>query len=233
MASQSAAGLLEVWESGADRHAVDQALLLLAAGFPHASPAELASLSLGDRNRRLLSLRESLFGGDLAGIASCPGCGDRVEFALDLATLQSDAPTARPMQVEVDGTEHRVRPLDSLDLAAVVGCEDVETARWRLAARALLSGPDELTEEVVDRVAECLERGDMASEFLLGVACPACGHAWHVDLDIGAFVWTEVAGEAARLLQEVAGLARAYAWREADILAMSASRRRFYLDAAS
>ena len=41
-----------------------------------------------------------------------------------------------------------------------------------------------------------------------------------------------IAGRALRLLGHVHALARAYGWREADILAMSPARRQVYLDLA-
>src|SRR5262249_55645931 len=61
---------------------------------------------------------------------------------------------------------------------------------------------------------------------------PACGHGWQADLDVGAFVLAEVDAHAARLLGEVHGLAHAYGWSEADILALSTARRRRYLELA-
>jgi hypothetical protein len=51
--------------------------------------------------------------------------------------------------------------------------------------------------------------------------------------DIGAFLWEEIAAQARRLLREVHTLARAYGWREADILVMSAARRQAYLEMVS
>ena len=51
--------------------------------------------------------------------------------------------------------------------------------------------------------------------------------------DIGAFLWSEIEACASRLLAEVDALARAYGWRERDILAMSGIRRAAYLDMVS
>jgi hypothetical protein len=48
--------------------------------------------------------------------------------------------------------------------------------------------------------------------------------------DIISFFWTELDSLARRLLQDVHVLAKAYSWREADILSMSATRRQFYLE---
>ena len=48
-------------------------------------------------------------------------------------------------------------------------------------------------------------------------------------LDVGEFLWAEVRQAAMRLLEDVHALAWAYGWREADLLAMPAQRRAFYL----
>ena len=45
-----------------------------------------------------------------------------------------------------------------------------------------------------------------------------------------SYLWHEVDAWALRLLRDVHRLARAYSWREADILALSPSRRQCYLD---
>jgi hypothetical protein len=154
-----------------------------------------------------------------------------VELTVGLAGLDLSASAPQPMTVAIDGRSHQIRPLDSRDLAAILDCGDVEIARRRLAELALQDWDGPLPASAVDRVAECLERADAANEILLDVACPACAYSWQVDLDVPAFVWSELEGEATRLLHEVASLARAYAWREADILAMPSGRRRFYLEA--
>jgi hypothetical protein len=71
---------------------------------------------------------------------------------------------------------------------------------------------------------------DPQAELLLDLTCPACAHRWEAPFDIVPFFWTEIATEAKRLLREVHTLARSYGWREADVLAMSATRRRSYLE---
>ncbi len=59
--------------------------------------------------------------------------------------------------------------------------------------------------------------------------CPSCGASWPASVDITEFVWGEVDRFARRLLYDVHTLATAYGWREADVLAVSPTRRRFYL----
>ena len=58
----SAAKLLQVWERGQLQAPVEKALTLLAAAYPDATRESLATLSIGERDSGLLSLREQLFG---------------------------------------------------------------------------------------------------------------------------------------------------------------------------
>jgi hypothetical protein len=64
---------------------------------------------------------------------------------------------------------------------------------------------------------------------LLSSACPHCGRAWSAFLDVASFVWREVETWAQRTLQEIHLLARAYGWREIDILTLTPTRRQAYL----
>jgi hypothetical protein len=70
---------------------------------------------------------------------------------------------------------------------------------------------------------------DIQADSRIEIHCPACGAQSSAEFDIAAFFWQEITAQARRLLREVHALARAYGWREADILAMSARRRQAYL----
>ena len=71
---------------------------------------------------------------------------------------------------------------------------------------------------------------DPQANVQMNLSCVRCGKHWQAVFDIESFLWSEINRWAERLLLEVHQLARAYGWREADILAMSPHRRRFYLD---
>jgi hypothetical protein len=77
-----------------------------------------------------------------------------------------------------------------------------------------------------------MAEADPQADVQLNLSCPQCAAAWSAPFDIEAFLWTEIAAWAGRTLQEVHGLARAYGWREQDILSLSATRRRIYLEMA-
>jgi len=81
----------------------------------------------------------------------------------------------------------------------------------------------------VDALSAELARRQPWADVEIALSCPGCSTAWEAPLDIGSFVWDEIAAEARRVVHEVDRLARAYGWREADILAMTPARRRTYL----
>ncbi len=237
MAALSAHALLDIWSYGRGLHPIDQALALLAAAEPNTPSTEHAALSLGERNARLIALREAIFGPRLAALATCPHCGERLEFTLSTTDLRDQAGSLSAnadCEIEIEGRRLRVRPLTSVDLASIAGCDDAELSRSILAARALRDEPESsgLSPEALDALGECLARCDPLAEALLDMVCSGCGYAWQLDFDIASFLWTELAAEARRLLQEVDVLARRYGWREADILALGAARRRLYLEIA-
>ena len=74
---------------------------------------------------------------------------------------------------------------------------------------------------------------DPLAEVRLELNCPQCQRHWPVTLDIASFFWNEIVSRAKRLLHDVHVLARAYAWREEDILKMSERRRQYYLNMVS
>jgi hypothetical protein len=90
----------------------------------------------------------------------------------------------------------------------------------------LPSLPDEVSEAVVAEIARHDPQGDIRFDLV----CPDCSHRWEAIFDIVTFAWNEIGAWAGRLLRQVHTLARAYGWREAEILALSPFRRRLYLE---
>jgi hypothetical protein len=88
-----AAELLEAWGQSAALGPLGREDALLRLAFPEEDPEALSS---GERTRRLLELRELLFGRDFEGTAACPECGEAVEYALDAAQLPSGDEPAEP-----------------------------------------------------------------------------------------------------------------------------------------
>lgn len=240
----SAYDLLRVWEVGEDQHPLDRALTLLAAAFPERTLDELAALSIGQRDARLLTLRERISGPSLNGFAECPRCAEHLEFDVAVADLRvADDPDMEEdaWELVTGGLALRFRLPNSGDLAAVSGCEDPSAARSLLVQRCVLEASrdrvpvaaGELPDDVIVGLAQRMSECDPQAEVLLDLRCPACDHHWQALLDIVAFFWAELAARAKRLLRDVHTLARAYGWSEADVLNMGARRRQRYLEMAT
>ena len=70
----SAMTMLDVWERARTQTQSRRALALLYAACPDSSYEELAALPVGERDMRLLALREWAFGIQMRGLAGCPQC---------------------------------------------------------------------------------------------------------------------------------------------------------------
>jgi hypothetical protein len=244
MRALSGAAWLEIWERGQGQHTVDRALTILAVAFPERSLAELATLSVGARDALLLDVYEHAFGAQLEALGDCPSCEEKLELPFRVRDIRAlpPAPLAPAYQMQVDGYELRFRLPNSIDLATVVqqaGSQpDVGAARALLLQRCLLAAYYEgqavavhdLPAAVGVALAARMEACDPQAEVRLQVVCPACGHTWQALFDIVPFLWAKILAQARALLRDVHTLARAYGWREADILSMSTVRRQYYLD---
>lgn len=239
MRALSALELLEIWERGRTLAPVRRALELLAAACPETPPDALAAVSIGQRDTRLLELRERLFGPRVTGLVACSRCGGNVELTFDIHDVlagSAEEPEAEAC-LSVEGYELRFRLPNSEDLAAAVEKQDLVGARELMLQRCFLSircdgrsaAYDELPPAVLEAVSERLAEADPLADIELVVSCPCCEHNWRSGFDIVSFLWTEIDAWAKRVLHEVHTLARAYGWRERDILALSALRRQLYL----
>jgi hypothetical protein len=239
MRALTAPEMLEVWERGLAESPLRRALLLLSASA--GEPMEVvARMSAGRRDAHLLSLREWAFGPQLAAVAGCPRCGERLEmeFSVSDVRVEAEAKPSESWPLEVAGYELRCRAPNSLDLLAVAGSRDMAEARKQLLERCLSDIardgapvaveqlPDEVTAVAVGRISQA----DPQADVRLALSCPQCGHHWQSGFDIGSFFWGEIHVWAQRILREVHTLASAYGWREVDILTMSPWRRQFYLN---
>lgn len=239
----SAADVVTIWERGQDQDDVGRALTILEFTEPEQTRRDLAALPIGRRDILLLEVHNLTFGAVLDAVVDCPTCGEPLECALDGAevyhTLAVDpAEQGGESPVTIDGFTVTVRLPNSTDLRAVRHCPSLDAARALLFERCIVSAtreeeaiePRALPDPVVRAVALAVAERDQAATIDLDLTCPACSHGWQAPLDLASFLWTKLAVAVRRLFLEVDALARAYGWRETDILAMSASRRQCYLE---
>jgi hypothetical protein len=241
--------LLTVWEQGRLLSPLRQALLLLQAACPEESFEQLAELTVGKRDARLLTLREGVFGPELVSCVNCPGCADSLELVLnsgDIRVVSGECPdgglgdrtdNSAVFTLSQTGYEVTIRLPNSLDLVSLEGGGMGASPRHlleRCVLTASQAGVDipagQLPDDVLDAAAEWMAQADPQADVQVELNCPSCGHRWQVVLDIVSYFWSEIETWAIRVLREVHLLASAYGWREADILSMSSLRRQIYLE---
>ncbi|HXJ01481.1 MAG TPA: hypothetical protein VNH44_09665 [Micropepsaceae bacterium] len=222
--------ILLLWERGIglNRWARDEALLA-ALGPP---PARL-----GQRNAALLSLRSTLFDRAWPLVTRCPECGTDCEFEADSAALADKVgmlETAEETIVELGGEQIVLRAPTADDLRRISTQED-----QAVAARSLLAlcvspprAADSFDDHALTELGAHLENLDPGAMVSFTLSCPACLHVWSSDIDVGEALWAELQRAAEQTFVEIDALARAYGWRETDVLGMSAVRRAAYLQLA-
>lgn len=241
MQALSAANILKIWERGSGLRPFERALLVLDYGSPEHGRESSLDLSLGARDRLLFEIYRLSFGDTLDAYTECPSCQERLEFSLSCSEiLQNDEAQEIPehSSVNIDGLEFTLRPPNSRDAAAAAASDSVTAAKTLLLNRC--ANPARLADCAVDalpaatqtKIITAIAALDPQAELLMDLVCPACHGAWQGVFEVSDFVWAEIRTRAKRLLQQIDALARVYGWREADILALSETRRNLYVQMA-
>jgi hypothetical protein len=206
------------------------------------------SLTVGDREALLLQLRRATWGDRLQCVLTCPspGCGQKLDVDLKVSELL--LPAYGEARERYDATLGRADVSSAVrfrlpngwdqEAAAVLALSsDVGAAVDRLLERcveSVVSGdgspveefPPSLVEPLSARMAEL----DAQAELILDVTCTECGHAFPAAFDAAGFLFQELQGGLRRLYHEVHLLAFHYHWSPSDILALSAGKRRRYIE---
>jgi hypothetical protein len=203
---------------------------------------DVRSLTVGDREALLLWIRRLTLGDRIESVVSCPAasCGEAIDVSISVGDLLLP-PYDQPgpwfeASVEEGGSQKRVRfrAVNGADQeeAARAAQAGVETAGDLLARRCVqgLSGEESVTPELRQALSRLLTEVDPQAEITLHITCPACDHRFAVLLDAGSYLGSEALARSTSLFREVHLLAFHYHWSEADIFAMTPSRRRRYLD---
>lgn len=238
---QTLAVLLKAWERGAAEPPLDRVPSLLHSLGALPENMRIGELTVGQCDARLYELRRTVFGEMLELVATCPACQTEVELSVALSQLQPpilESPVA-PLTVQAGGYTLLCRIPRNEDLRALADQGQDLTLR-HLLERCVLDqssptdpavAPRNLPDTAVETIIEALAESDPGACTVLRVCCP-CGNEWVDELDIRAALWNDLTEMVGRTLTEVHHLARTYGWSEAEILAMSEWRRRWYLEAA-
>lgn len=232
--------MLHLWETGLNLSLVEKSLRLLAVACA-ATTDEMGDLSIGERDARLLQLREGMFGSRLQNIAHCPHCAAPLEWETNAGDLYLQPPSpetiVRECSLTVEEFSLRFRLLNSRDLLQAASHPALHDPQKLLAGcilRVQQGAQDHPADALPDAVWEALDQRmgeeDPQADIQMAVRCPVCSYSWEVPFDIMSYLWIEIDNWARHLLHEVYLLARAFGWPERDILGMSTQRRQLYLE---
>jgi hypothetical protein len=192
-----------------------------------------AALTVTDFEVLLLGLRQRVLGDRCDLSFSCPDCRAPVEVSFTIADFLQDVVSTIPSWVRplADrpgwyscGTAAFRLPTAG-DQAAVAGRSD---AADRMAERCIEA--DHLPERTRGRIERAMAA--MAPEVSrpLSGSCPECRTKVEAPLYVTRLVINELAREAVAVYDEIDLIARAYHWREAEILELPRQRRRAYAE---
>ncbi|MCH7575302.1 MAG: hypothetical protein IIA59_09275 [Candidatus Marinimicrobia bacterium] len=224
---------------GQCRSLTERSLTAINFAFPEKSWEELVAMPIGGRDQYLLAMYEICFGDSIAGVSDCPRCDEEIELTIPVGQVRSADAAFEPATISVNEGQYQVRCRlpDSSNLLAIAPSQDLEEARRSLIEHCIVSSTykkktisaHRLPAYVLKAVADRILQEDQQAEMLLEVHCPACNHAWEIHFDISYYFWNSLTKSAGALLWEVHVLAKAYGWKEGEILAMNAWRRHQYL----
>lgn len=151
----------------------------------------------------------------------CHACGEAFEFSLPLAPCLAEVDDSPLEWTAPDGRRLVLQLPRAADLEAWRGLDE--------AAIAARMAGTEVPAPWQAPLAAALAERDPLSALAVEAACPACGHVHDVEVDLQSLLLAHFGARQRRLLDEVATLARAFHWSEAQILALPAWRRAHYL----
>lgn len=221
---------------------LERGLHLLKAATPELGFDQIARLSIGERDRRLLQLREWLFGTKLVNTAHCPECSEVLEWENTVSDICVQSVSQDVFQ-ETQDAETFSLPVDEYllhfrlpnssdiskrrdDLNPVQLIQDCIVSADRSSETVAIST---LPAQALKAVAERIEALDPQAEIRMTLACPECAHVWDILFDILSFLWIEINLWSENILRTIHRLASAYGWSEEDILYLSPMRRQLYL----
>ena len=243
-AALPAEALLQIWDSGGPASPGERGLLLLGLAAPGLSAAARGALSVGQRDRLLMDLFVRLFGGAACSLATCPGCGEELEFDVTLAdihmTERANAPQTHTLAWHSMTIAYRLPCAGDLAALGTQQQTTIEEAACALARRCVLSIdgadapsaralPQEALDALQSSIAARVTEADPQAVVTLDVQCPCCAAPWQALFDIVDFLWRRLDSFLDGMLRDTHLLASRYGWSERDIIALPPSRRRRYL----
>ncbi|NCD71681.1 T4 family baseplate hub assembly chaperone [Mucilaginibacter agri] len=233
--------LFQLWDEVLHDGLLDKSMRLLGKACSFENSVELGRLSIGERDARLLQLREWMFGYSLKNMVTCPKCNEVVEWEMDthdmhLQKIPADL-SVKTFYLVKDQFKIQFRLPDSFDVSKIISENSADPDSLItncIVGVANENGEeipkDQLSGEIIQALDKRMSEEDPQADIRIEIHCPACSHNWESVFDIMSFLWAEIDSWAKRMMQEICLLAKSFGWSEKDILNMSPHRRRLYIE---
>ena len=224
-------GDLDVEFDTGERAEVATAVLAGCALAPDGAPfgADRArALPIGTRLAALVGVIRLSGRRELRRVFRCDGCEEEFELELPLdalASAQEAAEADAPAAVEWGSTTYWPRRPTGDDLGRWRGRRRPTRRSPRRSAVPTIEAPAEL----LAAIEASLDAADPLVDATVRSACPECGRAVELPVDLEGELLALARRDQDELLEDVAALAGAFHWSERDILALPPRRRRRYL----
>jgi len=163
--------------------------------------------------------------------ATCtgPDCGKPMDLPLSFDDFLRAPDPAQSTCTMPDGRSVDVTVPTGVDQLAWLADGGGEPAAIAGRLVSLPADVNTISPDWLETIEAALEEADPLTTLEIKTACPECGAAVSIPLDLEARCLALLAAERPRLIDEIHVLANTYHWSEAEILAIPAARRRQYL----
>jgi len=213
--------------TGRDEYAVAgastaMAIALLSALMEEGSAADLVA---ADRDRLLAAVHLQAFGDRIESTLTCVKCGQPFDLNFSLRGLIDSIDARTPSAQWKALGDGRFESADGATIRLPTGSDELSVAdlpseEVEGVLRTRADWPDD---EVLEEVAPLLD-------LELVAPCAECRHVHAIRFDIQSYFLTALAGERRRLLAEIHRLAIAYSWSLPEILSLTRTDRRTFVE---
>jgi hypothetical protein len=232
--------LLSIWEKGLNKSLIEKSLLLLACAYPNFDHNEIAFFSIGDRDSRLLHIRENLFGPILQNATNCPECGQKIEWETPIDTIKlqplNEEKDKKPIDLIFNEYQISFRLPNSVDVMEILASDKIDSITNQLISKCIIKSTltsqiiEDFPEDLINTIIRKMEENDPQADIVMKILCPECEHEWNITFDIMQYLWIEINERAIKLIQDIYLLASNFGWSENDILDMDRFRRNLYIN---
>lgn len=205
------------------------------------------ALTVGDRDALLLHVRLMTIGNRIQATVTCPNphCQERMDLGLNVSDLLLPpyANCREWYQETINADENKYEVCFRLptggdqEAVAKAARTHPQAAAEALLRRCLKSEGNgngsttkQMPPEVFATLSARMAELDPQAELILQATCPACAHEFSTALDVSTFFFQELRGRIKHVYTEVHKLAFHYHWSENEIMTMTPTRRRVYLE---